>query len=110
MRPGPPRPRLRRPAGGPRSRPHRPTSYIRLSMFDTRASFEDVRRDPDWWEDLAPSRAGLKPRFDDEDPRFVGQELGLLPPPKHPTQPPTHEDFQALAQALRAEAESPANV
>src|SRR3954471_21672862 len=110
MRPGPPRPRLRRPAGGLRSRPDRPTSYIRLSMFDTRARFEDVLRDPDWWEDLAPSRAGLKPRFEDEDPRFVGAELGLLPPPKHPTQPPQQEDFEALATALRAAQESPATV
>jgi SWI/SNF-related matrix-associated actin-dependent regulator 1 of chromatin subfamily A len=79
-------------------------------MFDTRARFEDARRDPDWWEDLAPSRAGLKPRYEDEDPRFVGMELGLLPPPRHPHEPPSYDDFAALAQALRAEAEHPANV
>jgi superfamily II DNA or RNA helicase len=79
-------------------------------MFDTRASFEDIRMDPDWWEDLAPSRAGLKPRFEDEDPRIVGAQLGLLPPPRHPTRPPTDDDFAALAQALRAEAETPAHV
>src|SRR4051794_9606060 len=133
--PAPPRPRRRHPAptgsgrgpgavprrrcrdadAGPphRAAPRRPdraTPYIRLSMFDTRPRFEDVRRNPDWWEDLAPSRAGLKPRFEDEDPRCVGAELGLLPPPKHPTQPPQQEDFEALATALRAAQESPATV
>jgi hypothetical protein len=97
-------------APAPARQPDRPISYIRLSMFDTRARFEDVRRDPDWWEDLAPSRAGLPPRYDDEDPRLVGAALGLLPPPRRPTEPPTEHDFKALAQALRAQAETPATV
>jgi hypothetical protein len=79
-------------------------------MFDARPSFEDQRLDPDWWEDLAPARAGLKPRYDDEDPRFVGLELGLLPPPRFPDEPPSEEDFTALAAALRVHSESPAHV
>ena len=73
----------------------RPTSYIRPFMFDGK------RLDPDWWEDVAPSRAGLPPRYHDDDPRVVGQELGLLPPPRHPDEPPTAADFTALADALR---------
>ncbi|MEA2468660.1 MAG: SWI/SNF-related matrix-associated actin-dependent regulator of chromatin subfamily A-like protein 1, partial [Thermoleophilaceae bacterium] len=79
-------------------------------MFDARPSFEDARLDPDWWEDLCPSRAGLAPRFEDEDPRFVGTELGLLPPPRSPHEPPSEADFMALASALRVRAESPAHV
>ena len=79
-------------------------------MFDARPSFENPRLDPDWWEDLAPSRAGLKPRFHDEDPRVVGEELGLLPPPRSLDPPPNEADFAALAEALRAEAGAAAHV
>ena len=88
----------------------RPTSYIRLSMFDARPSFEDHRLDPDWWEDLAASHAGLRPEFEDDDPRYVGEQLGLLPAPKTPHEPPQDADFRALAAALRTQAESPAHV
>lgn len=79
-------------------------------MFDAEPTFEDARLDPDWWEDLAPSRAGLKPRYEDEDPRFVGLQLGLLPPPRTPHEPPTEQDYLALVSALRVQAESPAHV
>src|SRR3954468_2857818 len=73
----------------------RPTSYIRPFMFDGK------RLDPDWWEDVAPSRAGLPPRYHDDDPRVVGAELGLLPEPRSPPEPPQAVDFAALANALR---------
>src|SRR3954469_9051438 len=79
-------------------------------MFHAEPSFEAARLDPDWWEDLAPSRAGLKAHTEDEDPRFVGLELGLLPPPRNPDEHPTAQDFAALASALRVQAESPAHV
>ena len=79
-------------------------------MFTARPNFESTRLDPDWWEDVAPSRAGLHPRHHDDDPRFVGSELGLLPPPRNPHEPPQDADFAALARALRAEQEADASV
>src|SRR3954452_494302 len=79
-------------------------------MFDAQPSFEAARLDPDWWEDLAPSRTGLKPHTEDEDPRLVGLELGLLPPPRNPDEHPTEQDFTALASALRVQAEATAHV
>jgi hypothetical protein len=72
--------------------------------------FEGNRVDPDWWEEIAPARAGVPPRFDDDDPRFVGTQLGLLPPPRAPGEPPREADFLALAGALRAQSESAAHV
>jgi hypothetical protein len=79
-------------------------------MFDTRPNFESARLDPDWWDDAAPARAGLPPRHYDDDPRFVGVELGLLPPPRAPDDPPSAADFAALSAALRAQAEAAAYV
>ena len=84
----PPRPRLRVVSD-------RGTPYIRPFMFDR------ARLDPDWWEDLAPARAGLTPAFHDDDPRVVGADLGLLAEPRSLDEPPQESDFAALAQALR---------
>ena len=79
-------------------------------MYASRPNFESNRLDPDWWEDVAPALAGLEPRNHDDDPRFVGEELGLLPPPRSPEEPPQQADFEALAGALRAEQEADASV
>src|SRR4051794_32895582 len=63
--------------------------------------FDRARLDPDWWEDRAPAHAGLPTEFHDDDPRVVGADLGLLPEARALDDPPQHEDFAALATALR---------
>src|SRR5439155_601475 len=82
----------------------RATSYIRPFMFDR------ARLDPDWWEDVAPARAGLPPEFHDDDPRVVGADLGLLPEPRSLDDPPQESDFTALVMALREAAGATAHV
>src|SRR3954452_16178532 len=82
----------------------RGTSYIRPFMFDR------ARLDPDWWDDVAPARAGLPPDHYDDDPRTVGADLGLLPEARSLDDPPQHEDFEALAQALRQVQDAAAHV
>ena len=72
--------------------------------------FDRARLDPDWWEDLAPARAGLRPEYHDDDPRVVGADLGLLPEARSLDDPPRAEDFAALVSALRAAEESTAHV
>src|SRR5439155_24561441 len=82
----------------------RATSYIRPFMFGR------ARLDPDWWEDVAPTRAGLPPVFHDDDPRVVGADLGLLPEPRSLDDPPQESDFTALVMALREAAGATAHV
>jgi SWI/SNF-related matrix-associated actin-dependent regulator of chromatin subfamily A-like protein 1 len=82
----------------------RGTSYIRPFMFDR------ARLDPDWWDDVAPARAGLPPEHYDDDPRVVGADLGLLPEARSLDDPPRQEDFEALAQALRHVQDAAAHV
>ena len=67
---------------------------------------------PDWWERLGAAWAGTPPRSDDEDPRIVGAELGLLPEPGEAAldEPPAAKDYMALADALRAQADAAAFV
>src|SRR3954462_15040716 len=97
----PPRPRLqrRRKVVCDRGPP-----YIRPFMFDR------ARLDPDWWEDVAPARAGLPPEYHDDDPRVVGADLGLLPDARSLDDPPQHEDFEALITALRQVQDTGAHV
>src|SRR3954469_11010252 len=97
----PPRPRLQR-RGKVVS--DRGTSYIRPFMFDR------ARLDPDWWEDVAPARAGLRPEFHDDDPRVVGADLGLRREARSLDEPPQESDFAALAAALRQAADATAHV
>ena len=72
--------------------------------------FDRTRLDPDWWEDVAPARAGLRPEYHDDDPRVVGADLGLLPESRSLDDPPQQQDFDALIGALRAAQESTAHV
>src|SRR4051812_32093196 len=72
--------------------------------------FDRARLDPDWWEDVAPARAGLTPEYHDDDPRVVGADLGLLPEARSLDEPPQHEDFEALITALRGVQEAAAHV
>jgi hypothetical protein len=72
--------------------------------------FDRARLDPDWWEDRAQARAGLPTEFHDDDPRVVGADLGLLPEARSLDDPPEHEDFAALAAALRQLQDAAAHV
>src|SRR5436853_4156646 len=72
--------------------------------------FDRARLDPDWWEDVAPARAGLRPEHYDDDPRVVGAQLGLLPEARSLDQPPQREDFDELIDALRAAQRTSAHV
>jgi SWI/SNF-related matrix-associated actin-dependent regulator of chromatin subfamily A-like protein 1 len=72
--------------------------------------FDRARLDPDWWEDVAPARAGLRPEHYDDDPRVVGADLGLLPEARSLDDPPQQEDFDALIDALRQAQDASAHV
>ncbi len=71
-------------------------------------SHSSQRTDPAHWERLA--ELAMPPASSWDDPRVAGVDLGLLPSSSSLERPPDRADYQALAAALRAQADAAAHV